>query len=332
MAGAKRKFKSAMMIYLKTEENERIAWTAGASAYMAFASGEINDGIEILNIAAENGYSDIEKTQTLSQMEFEGRKVKNIREFRRVCAKIKKNIFNDRMIPKKITGRLKNPINYPAPLEHAKLKKMVPDLKGRDDIETAFKCMSGVHRNLRHDPSNRPVKLSPCAILKEKNSFGFTCREFAILSASIMQLNGICARAITILKKNYNYGYGKSHWVCEAWIDSLNKWILLDPQNNCCWKVGDVYLNGAELRELKRKGSTDGLDAFVENKRTPELKSWLEYFDVIWIYKNQNFNKGIDAKAVVYELSNVSYKYFQGVKRIQKVFKSSKRTLYASPR
>ena len=94
---------------------------------------------------------------------------------------------------------------------------------------------------------------------------------------------------------------------------------FLSQLKNAIRFIGKFLLNSIRLSNINS-----------ENKRTPELKSWLEYFDVIWIYKNQNFNKGIDAKAVVYELSNVSYKYFHGAKRTQRVFKSSKSTLYPS--
>jgi len=118
-------------------------------------------------------------------------------------------------------------------------------------------------------------KRSPLTILKERTEMGFTCREFTVLAAGILEAKGYKSRVVTLLKKNFHYGYGKTHWVIEAYIKSIRKWVLFDPQNNCYWKYEDKLLSGNEIKRLKMKGLIP--NAYVDNVLSTKLKTWVEY-------------------------------------------------------
>ena len=98
--------------------------------------------------------------------------------------------------------------------------------------------------------TNKHIPESPESIrdLFFQSNYRGSCYNDAILLSTLMQKESYFARIIGL---NGSDGLGGTgHNIVEIWIDSLNKWIALDPQNNVCFKnkEGD-FLSVLELRE-----------------------------------------------------------------------------------
>lgn len=81
-----------------------------------------------------------------------------------------------------------------------------------------------------------------------QNNYRGSCYNDAILLSTLMQKESYFARII-VLNGNDGLG-GTGHNIVEVWIDSLDKWIALDPQNSVCFKnIEGEFLSVIELRE-----------------------------------------------------------------------------------
>ena len=81
-----------------------------------------------------------------------------------------------------------------------------------------------------------------------QNNYRGSCYNDAILLSTLLQRESYYARIIGL---NGNDGLGGTgHNIVEVWIDSLDKWVALDPQNNVCFKNTEgEFLSVIELRE-----------------------------------------------------------------------------------
>lgn len=56
------------------------------------------------------------------------------------------------------------------------------------------------------------------------------CRTFSVLLASILQFQGIPARARCGFGRYFMSGWYEDHWICEYWSEEYHKWIMVDAQ------------------------------------------------------------------------------------------------------
>jgi hypothetical protein len=75
------------------------------------------------------------------------------------------------------------------------------------------------------------IQSGPLTVAREleKRALG-NCRTFSVLLTSILQHQGIPARARCGFGKYFVPGWHEDHWVCEYWNDSEERWILVDAQ------------------------------------------------------------------------------------------------------
>jgi hypothetical protein len=59
----------------------------------------------------------------------------------------------------------------------------------------------------------------------------FACVEYSTVLSQALNASGIPGRVVKLYADDYHVGLGKGHVVSEAWIDSLDAWVLLDGQN-----------------------------------------------------------------------------------------------------
>ncbi|MDE7403263.1 MAG: transglutaminase-like domain-containing protein [Muribaculaceae bacterium] len=101
-----------------------------------------------------------------------------------------------------------------------------------DDISKIKNLLYWVHDNIRHDGGNG---LAPGARnlrntyqQAKANNCGYNCRALAISLAEALLAEGIPARYVTCMSKDYENDQD-CHVICVAWSKSLNKWIWVDP-------------------------------------------------------------------------------------------------------
>ena len=120
------------------------------------------------------------------------------------------------------------------------------------DFEKSVNLLNWVSSNIYHDGNytnhieNTAMKLLEYSFGKSIEN-GINCRSLSLLLTECLLAVGIEARTIYILPLSpFDFD---NHVVCEAWIDDLNKWIMLDPSYNLYAAKDGKCLNVIELRE-----------------------------------------------------------------------------------
>lgn len=108
----------------------------------------------------------------------------------------------------------------------------------------------------------------------------YACVEYSLVLSQALNAVGIPARRVSLRQASYHTGVGRGHVVSEAWVDDLNRWVLLDGQNGLYWTAADGEPLGAvELQRLARNGAprpdfvTVGADV-----SQADADAWFTYF------------------------------------------------------
>ena len=106
----------------------------------------------------------------------------------------------------------------------------------------------------------------------------FACVEYSIVLSQVLNAVRIPARRLELRQANHHVGVGRGHVVSEAWIDDLDRWVLLDGQNGSYWVGTDGQPLGVrELQQLTEPPAFVGARG-VESLSTDEAASWFSYF------------------------------------------------------
>lgn len=107
----------------------------------------------------------------------------------------------------------------------------------------------------------------------------FACVEYALVLSQALNSLQIPSRRLFLRQQNYQTGIGRGHVVSEAWIDELERWIVLDGQNGMYWaEETGVPLSAAELQEALRRGLTPTPITPGRTLSGTETTLWLSYF------------------------------------------------------
>lgn len=63
----------------------------------------------------------------------------------------------------------------------------------------------------------------------------FACVEYSIVLSQALNALHVPARRVQLRQALHHTGVGRGHVVAEAWIDDLDRWVLLDGQNGAYW-------------------------------------------------------------------------------------------------
>jgi hypothetical protein len=140
--------------------------------------------------------------------------------------------------------------------------------------ETARRMLAWVHG--RWDHANDHVEDPDALTVLERVDAGerFACVEYSIVLSQALNAVRIPARRVDLRQLNHHVGVGRGHVVSEAWIDDLDRWVLLDGQNGAYWTdPGGTPLGVRELQRL------DEVPAFIrDGSALPSAASWFSYF------------------------------------------------------
>jgi hypothetical protein len=107
----------------------------------------------------------------------------------------------------------------------------------------------------------------------------FACVEYTVLLSQALNALRIPARRVDLRQRNYHVGVLRGHVVSEAWVDDLNKWVVLDGQNGGYWRSSDgTALGLLELQNAlteKQDVTMVGTTRAVSEARA---SVWLSYF------------------------------------------------------
>jgi hypothetical protein len=84
-----------------------------------------------------------------------------------------------------------------------------------------------------HDRLNKIIELQQAPLTESrdlsKRTVG-TCRDYALILAAILRLQGKPARARAGFGTYFTPGRFEDHWICEYWLAVENRWVVVDPQ------------------------------------------------------------------------------------------------------
>ena len=104
----------------------------------------------------------------------------------------------------------------------------------------------------------------------------FACIEYSIVLSQALNAVRIPARRVDVRQANHHVGVGRGHVVSEAWIDDLDRWVLLDGQNGAYWV--DAGGNPLGVRELQRASEVPVLVRAEDGESLASAASWFSYF------------------------------------------------------
>jgi hypothetical protein len=126
----------------------------------------------------------------------------------------------------------------------------------------------------RFSPSADSGDVDPGVLLQQQRALRpGACRRFAYVLAGALLSAGIAARIVS-LQAFFTDGLG--HIMVEAWIEPLNKWVLVDPTCNTMFLVDGRYASLLELRKALLEGRLESIE-FERNGSNLEPAPSLEY-------------------------------------------------------
>ncbi|MEU0090369.1 transglutaminase domain-containing protein [Kribbella sp. NPDC006257] len=144
--------------------------------------------------------------------------------------------------------------------------------------DTATRMLEWVRTRWEH--ANDHVENPDALNVLERVDAGarFACVEYSIVLSQVLNAVRIPARRLELRQANHHVGVGRGHVVSEAWIDDLDRWVLLDGQNGSYWAGADGQPLGVrDLQQLTEPPAFVGARG-VESLSTQEAASWFSYF------------------------------------------------------
>jgi transglutaminase-like putative cysteine protease len=84
---------------------------------------------------------------------------------------------------------------------------------------------------------------------------GACCRFGYVLAGALLSI-GIPARLVS-LQASFSDGLG--HIMVEAWVDELNKWVLVDATTDTTFRVNENYASLLEVRQALVTGALNSI-------------------------------------------------------------------------
>lgn len=126
----------------------------------------------------------------------------------------------------------------------------------KSELECIALIMNWVNNLWEHNPDNIPLQKDAYSILHETiyEHRNFRCVEYATVLTAALWSIGIPCRKLNLKTSDVETReYAAGHVVCEAYLPSLRKWVMLDPQANIIIKLGKKPLNAVELQKAISK-------------------------------------------------------------------------------
>ncbi|MDR0982388.1 MAG: transglutaminase-like domain-containing protein [Culturomica sp.] len=149
-----------------------------------------------------------------------------------------------------------------------------------NDLSKVLKLLHWVHNNIRHNGGNFATCEFDAIDIYNYNKTtgkGVNCRHLAITLNEMLLSIGIPSRYVTCLPRDINDG--DCHVINSVWVESLGKWIWVDPTFDAYVKdENGNFLGIGEVRERLIKGDSLVLNADA-NWNNEQLQTKEYYLD-----------------------------------------------------
>ncbi|HMP99505.1 MAG TPA: transglutaminase domain-containing protein [Cyclobacteriaceae bacterium] len=160
--------------------------------------------------------------------------------------------------------------------------------KDADELSRVLALLDWTRNRFEHSGSNQPSDFKVLTILKEAEEGNkFRCVEYGIVLKSALSAQGFQARTLGLKTKDVEITkIGAGHVLTEVWLNSHQKWVLMDGQINVMPMLNEVPLNAVEFqRAIIEKSDFQLVNAHGELSKKERKKylrfipHYLYYFD-----------------------------------------------------
>lgn len=142
--------------------------------------------------------------------------------------------------------------------------------KKKKDIDFILEMLRWVSSCWTHDGNNSAEALTSLQILKNaKRGQRYRCVEYGRVMASLLRSYGFLLRTAGLKSLNAPYGEaGSGHFATVVWVNDVDKWIFLDPQNSIYVLYKGEFLNFYEIYMLKQKSKYNEIEFIISKGYT----------------------------------------------------------------
>lgn len=146
--------------------------------------------------------------------------------------------------------------------------------------QTACSTLDWVSHRWKHANAHMEIDDAVECLRRVGAGQRFACIEYSLVLAQALNALGIAARRLWLRQEHYQVGLGRAHVVSEAWIDDLNRWVVLDGQNGLYWTGEDgAPLGAVALQEAARSGASwPAYTTFRADFAESSAQGWFSYF------------------------------------------------------
>jgi len=146
--------------------------------------------------------------------------------------------------------------------------------------QTARTTLDWVTHRWKHANAHMEIDDAVECLRRVDEGQRFACIEYSLVLSQALSALGIPARRLWVYQDQYQVGVGRAHVVSEAWIDDLNRWVVLDGQNGLYWTGEDgAPLGAVALREAVRSGASwPAFVTFRDDFAESSAPLWFSYF------------------------------------------------------
>jgi Transglutaminase-like superfamily len=146
--------------------------------------------------------------------------------------------------------------------------------------QTARNTLDWVTHRWKHANAHMEINDAVECLRRVDEGKRFACVEYSLVLTQALNALGLPARRLWLYQDNYQVGLGRGHVVSEAWIDDLNRWVVLDGQNGLYWTGGDgAPLGAVALSQAVRSGASwPSYVTFRDDFAESAAQLWFSYF------------------------------------------------------
>lgn len=162
--------------------------------------------------------------------------------------------------------------------------------KNSNDFETVLAVKSYVQSLWLHDGMNKSAQFDPIYILDEvAKGERFRCVEYGIVTVGFLNSIGLTARVVALKTEDVETRKsGAGHVISEVYLNSLQKWIMVDSNFGVIPTKNGIPLNTYEFQQAIINGDElDELSAAYNGKKMSNreyirwIKPYLYYIDTV---------------------------------------------------
>lgn len=213
-------------------------------------------------------------------------------------------------------------------------------LIGLSEIEKIKTITCYVHNLFEHNGDNQAENPDPLWITEQaRQGKKFRCVEYASVTTALMWAYEIPARSIGLRTADVEIRKsGAGHIVNEVWVSSLQKWIMVDVQENILFQSNDELLSCIELLDMLQKNKLVTIlscdNKQVSFEQYDSYIKWIQHYLYYFVTRKtisfplKNLLGTPDEQIMLVPIDAIKPQLFQGVLPIYSLYTNNVKDFY----